>query len=236
MGPVSLNRDHLVNKAGVEVDVIPIKRSPCPSPTPSPRIKRPKSELGYRRHRDKFEEERGSLPNLFRSKPTYVKGVILDTILQRDPNTFLSKTPEAGSAESLVSSVMSNDQQRMARSLGSTDSLFKGALTTAVVNWLNNTSLAGSLEQLDHDSCASFADTQDMTKSIGDDSESQTSLGLLSDGASVGLEHPKTEHAVPNIVLSDGKSIRKKKGKKSKEKRIRREPCTLEQSPLGKYS
>ncbi|KAF2880253.1 hypothetical protein ILUMI_25915 [Ignelater luminosus] len=219
MGPVNLNKDHLINKAGVEVDVIPIKRSPCPSPTPLQKIRRPSSELGYRRQ-DKFQEDRGSLPDLFRSKPTHSKGGILDTILQRNPDTFLSKTPEMGSAESLVSSVMSNDQQRMARSLGSTDSLSKGALTAAVVNWLNRASPAGSLEQLDHD--------QDMSKSIGDDSESLTSLGLLSD--------PKTEHTIPDILVSNGKSSRKRKEKKAKKKRMRREPCTLEQSPLGEGS
>lgn len=57
MGPVTLNKDNLVNKAGIQVDVIPIRRSPTPTPSPKPRRKgvpqiRARSDMGFYHDRD----------------------------------------------------------------------------------------------------------------------------------------------------------------------------------------
>lgn len=147
MAPVNLNKDNLVNKAGVEVDVIPIMRSPCASPRHKRKKRktaRAKSEIAFGKSPQKPDEDRGSLPDLDHYKA--LKGSLVE-LVQTNPDRFLNRTSVSGSTESLVSSIMSED--RMARSLGSSESLSKGAIMNAVVNWLHKSSPLGSLDNLD---------------------------------------------------------------------------------------
>lgn len=209
MGPVTLNKDNLVNKAGVEVDVIPIMRSPCASPKPKKKksTKRAKSEMGF--HRKRVEEDRGSLPDLQRSKNIPIKGSILGTIMQLTPERFLSRSLETGSTDSLVSSIIESTH-----SFGSTESLSKGAITNAVVNWLHRSSPFASSENLEQHSCStSMLDPMDTSISIFDDEESVASL-------------------IPTIFVSEEDPPKEKKEKK--EPHIKRQYCNVEQTPLGK--
>lgn len=209
MGPVTLNKDNLINKAGVEVDVIPIMRSPCASPIPKKKksTKRAKSEMGFHRKREKLEEDRGSLPDLQRSKNIPIKGSILGTIMHLKPERFLSRSLETGSTDSLVSSIIESTH-----SFGSTDSLSKGAITTAVVNWLQRSSPFASSENLEQHSCStSMLDPMDTSTSIFDDEESVSS-------------------SIPTIFISEEEPSKEKK----KEPHIRRQICSVEQTPLGK--
>lgn len=157
MGPVTLNKDSSINKAGVEVNVIPIMKSPCPSPQPQRKhvYRRPHSEMGFRR--DKFDQDdSGSLPDLKRSSN---KGSLLDTVLRMNPETFLS-------TDSL------NTDSRLSKSSGSLIAVSKGAIMTAVVDWLHKTSPFGSVDQLDQRSYAtSIADITDTSYSVFDDDD-----------------------------------------------------------------
>lgn len=209
MGPVTLNKHNLINKAGVEVDVIPIMRSPCASPKPKKKksTKRSKSEMGFHRKRGKLEEDRGSLPDLQRSKNIPIRGSILGTIMHLTPERFLSRSLETGSTDSLVSSIIESTQ-----SFGSTESLSKGAITTAVVNWLQRSSPFASSENLEQHSCStSMLDPMDTSISIFDDEES---LGS----------------SIPMIFVSEEEPTKEKK----KEPNVKRQFCTVEQTPLGK--
>ena len=135
MGPVTLNKNNFVNKAGIEVDVIPIKKSPCPSPIHRHKTKRARSEMSFRPSKQ-LDEERGSLPDLH----SYKKGVIMDQIMRMSPDVFLSR----GSSESLNSLLKGDD---MSRSLENRHSLSTGVVVSAVVNWLHkNNSPFGSNE------------------------------------------------------------------------------------------
>lgn len=210
MGPVTLNKDNLINKAGIEVDVIPIMRSPCASPTPKKKksTKRAKSEMGFHRSkRDKLEVDRGSLPDLQRSKSIPIKGSILGTIMHLKPERFLSRSLETGSTDSLVSSIIESTH-----SFGSTESLSKGAITNAVVNWLHKSSPFASSDNLEQHSCStSMLDPMDTSTSIFDDEESVSS-------------------SIPMIFVSEEEPSKEKK----KEPHVRRHFCTVEQTPLGK--
>lgn len=209
MGPVTLNRDNLVNKAGVEVDVIPIMRSPCASPKPKKKksAKRAKSEMGFYRQREKAEEDRGSLPDLQRSKNIPIKGSILGTIMHLKPERFLSRSLETGSTDSVVSSIIEST-----RSFGSTESLSKGAITNAVVSWLQRSSPFASSENLEQHSCStSMLDPMDTSTSIFDEEES-------------------VDSSVPMIFISEEEPPKEKK----KDSHIKRQSCSVEQTPLGK--
>lgn len=158
MGPVNLNKDHNINKAGVEVDIIPIMRSPCPSPKPSKKnTRRSKSAMGYYNREYLHADERGSLPDLQYSS---VKGSLLN-LVQLNPDRFLS-------TESLISG-------ERAESLGSTGSLPKGTIMNAVVNWLQKSSPFSSTDNIDKRSLASIPDTMDTSISIFDDEELEIS-------------------------------------------------------------
>nr|CAI5853502.1 unnamed protein product [Callosobruchus analis] len=184
MAPVKLNKDTLVNKAGVEVDVIPIMRSPCVSPRPRKKKKSPnsdkraKSEMGFYSDRSTRNDDHGSLPDL---KATTTKISLYNTILQMKPERFLS-------TESLLSG-----ETRTTRSLGSEHSLTKGVVMNAVVSWLQKSSPFSSTDNFDHHS--SVADTVDT--SIFDEDDL--------------LEHSeisKSEHRIPDIlVLSEDEKI-----------------------------
>lgn len=184
MGPVTLNKDSSINRAGIEVNVIPIMKSPCPSPQPKKKkiYKRPHSELGFRRDR-LDQDDNTSLPDLKRSPH---KGSLLDTILKMNPETFLS-------SESL------NNDSRVSRSSGGSYAASKGSIMNAVADWLQKTSPFGSTEQLDQRSLAtSYADITDTSISLFDDDDLDSS-------------HEKSisrsDYAVPDIlVLPDDSS------------------------------
>lgn len=212
MGPVTLNKDHLINKAGVEVDVIPIMKSPCPSPQPENKSKtRARSELGFHPIQ-KRDTERGSLPDLHE----YRKGGIMDTIMRMSPNVFLSRSTCTDSCESI------ND--RMAKSLGSNDSLSKGLITTVVSNWLHNSSPFGSVDN--------------MTQSVSSNPTSAyDDIDLMEAGAS------RHDSQIPDIFVSEDEvlvvphyspKISKKSRRRNKRSKLRREKCRVDQTPLGK--
>lgn len=175
MGPVTLNKDSSVNRAGIEVNVIPIMKSPCPSPQPMKKKipKRPHSELGF--HRDKLDQDdSGSLPDLKRAPQ---KNSLLDTILKMNPETFLS-------TESL------NNESRS--SCGS-NAMSKGSIMNAVADWLQKASPFGSTEQLDQRSLGtSIADMTDTSLSIFDDDDLDSSHEKT---------NSKSEYAVPDIII-----------------------------------
>lgn len=218
MGPVTLNKDHLINKAGIEVDVIPIMKSPCPSPKPQNRsTKRAKSELGFR-SKEKQDTDRGSLPDLH----SYKKGVIMDTIISMSPNVFLSRSTYTDSNESVNSCLRSDD--RMVQSLGSNDSFSKGLITSTVVNWLQKSSPFGSVEN--------------MSQSI---SSNQTSTFEEIDLTEADVS--KHDNQIPDIFISEDEvlvvpryspKVSRKSRRKNKRAKLRREKCSVEQSPLGK--
>lgn len=220
MGPVTLNKDHSINKAGVEVDVIPIMKSPCPSPRPQRKrsTKRAKSELGFHSKLDR-SIERGSLPDLH----TYKKGAIMDTILRMNPNVFLSRSACTESNESVSSYLRSDD--RMAKSLGSNDSLSKGLITNAVVNWLQKSSPFGSVDN--------------MTQSVSSNQTSACDFTDLTEASGPS----RYENQVPDIFISEDEVLvvprfspkpTKKSRRRNKKSKLRREKCNLEQTPLGK--
>lgn len=184
MGPVSLNKDNLVNKAGVEVEVIPIMRSPCPSPKRKKKSKRAKSEMGFYKDKRIVEDDRGSLPDL---KFSPLKCSLVSTVIQMNPETFLSN-------ESLPSG-----DHKMSRSLGSTESLPKGSITNAVVSWLQKSSPFSSTDNIDHQSITtSIPDTMDVSMSIFDEDDMLETSGAFSEKS-----HGKSEHVIPDILVSD---------------------------------
>ncbi|XP_057661824.1 uncharacterized protein LOC130897163 isoform X11 [Diorhabda carinulata] len=151
MGPVNLNKDHTINKAGVEVDVIPIMRSPCPSPKPRKKnpTTRSKSAMSYYRNERLKNDESGSLPNL---KSSSLKSSLVDLVIQMDPKKFTS-------TQSLISG------ESGIRSKESTESLPKGTIMKAVVNWLEKSSPFSSIENLDR----SIPDLMETSCSLIDD-------------------------------------------------------------------
>ncbi|KAJ8951609.1 hypothetical protein NQ318_012279 [Aromia moschata] len=97
------------------------------------------------------------------------------------------------SNESLVSSVKSSEQ-RMSRSVGSAESLPKGAIMNAVVSWLQKSSPFSSTDNIDHQSVTtSIPDTMDVSMSIFDEEDL--------------LEHfdekSKSEQIIPDILISE---------------------------------
>lgn len=118
LGPVTLNKDNLVNKAGVEVDVIPIMRSPCHTPRPTKKNKRAKSAMDfYEGSSPPKDFDRGSLPDL---KRTSLKGSLVSTIIELNPDRFLY-----GSTASLRSTASSSSE------------LSRGEIMNAVLDWLD---------------------------------------------------------------------------------------------------
>lgn len=245
MGPINLNKDHLINRAGIEVDVIPVMRSPCASPrlNRKKKTRRARSEIGFH-IREKNGEDRGSLPDLEKSKNINIKGSILGTIMHLKPERFLSRSLETGSTDSLVSSILESEGLAV-HSVGSTESLSRGAITNAVVNWLHRSSPFGSIENFEQNSCsASVLDTMDTSVSVFDDEESVDSSVLCSDNIHVESGHStKVDGSIPSIFISDeqkssGSEVNLKLqtsvDRSNKEQRVRRQPCSIEQTPLGK--
>lgn len=217
MGPVTLNKHKLINKAGIEVNVIPIMRSPVGSPTPKKKIstKRASSEMGFHRKKELVEENRGSLPDLHKSKNIPIKGSILETVLKLTPNRFLSKS-ETGSTDSLATSVIESTH-----SFASTGSISKGALTNAVVTWLQKSSPFASSENIEqHSGSTSTFDPMETGAYIFDDEESVDEDSSL----------------IPTIFISEEETSASvcNPFKMKKEPHIKREHCSIEQTPLGK--
>lgn len=237
MGPVNLNKGNFLNKAGIEVDVIPIMRSPSPSPKPIRKSKRARSEMGFHRKQKPIVDDSTSLPDLQRTKAIPIKGSLVETIMRLKPERFLSRSLETESTDSLVSSLLESESH-VAHSLGSTESLSKGAITNAVVNWLHKSSPFGSTDTIErHSCCASIADTN---ISIFDDEESMDSSGLFSESGHFDSASFKGDASIPAIFISDNDGMPyfgeyQKSGVSEKNKHsVKRQPCTLEQSPLGK--
>lgn len=235
MGPVNLNKDTFINKAGIEVDVIPIMRSPCASPKPikkKKKNKRAKSEMGFHRRAVNKEEDYVSLPDLQRTASIPIHGSLLETVKYLKPERFLSRSLETDSTDSLISSLLESEGH-VAHSLGSTESLSKGALTNAVINWLQRSSPFGSTDNIERQSCcASIPDNADITSiSMFDDEESIDSSGLFSESVHIDTPSNKQDNqSIPSIYISDNENP----GKNVKSKHVRRHPCTVEQTPLGK--
>lgn len=171
MGPVTLNKDSSINKAGIEVNVIPIMKSPCPSPQPrrKQKYRRPHSEMGFRNH-EPDDDDNGSLPDLKKSSH---KRSLLDTVLTMNPDTFLSN-------ESL------NNESRIS---GSSNPSSKGAIMYAVVDWLQRTSPFGSIEQLDQ---TSIADITDTSLSVFDEDDFESSHDK---------SFTQSEYTIPDIFI-----------------------------------
>lgn len=176
MGPVTLNKESFINKAGVEVNVIPIMKSPCPSPQPLRRkpYRRPHSEMGYRKDNRDDRDDRGSLPDLKRSSQ---KSSILETVLKMSPETFLSNDS------------LDNDGRLSRSSPTSINSTSKGVIMNAVVDWLQKTSPFGSAELLTQRSvCTSIADITDASISVFDDDFDEKSIS-------------RPDHIIPDIFI-----------------------------------
>lgn len=220
MAPVTLNKDQSVNKAGIEIDVIPTMRSPCPSPKPKKKKKqtmRAKSEMGFRRENiDKVaDEERGSLPDIYggRKKPG-----VMDTIMHMSPQRFLSRS--IGSTDSLAGSYMSYGQP-MAKSVDSTDSLSKGVVMNAVVNWLQKSSPFCSNENIMNQS---YSASNDTNASLCDDDD-LSELGQFSERSS-----SRHDNVVPDIFVFEDE-VMVVIPESSPHSKL--EPCNLQDSPLG---
>ncbi|XP_074034952.1 uncharacterized protein isoform X4 [Leptinotarsa decemlineata] len=184
MGPVNLNKDKVINKAGIEVDVIPIMRSPCASPKHRKRGKRAKSDMGYYKG-DVNTNHLGSLPDL---KSSSLKGSLLDTVMQMNPKTFLS-------SESLPTDN---------RPTESSDN--KGILVTAVMNWLQKSSPFESLENINNRSAESIQDDMDISMSLfdEDDCKSQSNSQHEVPHITISLHDQKSvENAMDTTLGSD---------------------------------
>lgn len=191
MAPVKLNKDNLVNKAGIEVDVIPRMPSPYASPKlkRKKKSKRAKSELGFdtAELRQRIGEDGGSLPDLYTGTS---RGTLMDTILTMSPQRFLCKSKKGQSTVSLNFWPKDEpDTSVISRSLGSSDSFSKGHIMDAVVDWLNQQSISGSM------------DTMNQNSSFYDDNESLQS-SLISERNS-----SRADNAVPDIFISEDEAL-----------------------------
>lgn len=189
MGPVTLNKDKLINPGGVEVDVIPIMKSPCSSPKPPKKTtKRARSELGfYKSNRLMIEDDRGSLPEL---KTGSCSGSLYETIIHMRPERFLGQSLHT-SNESLASTQRSNEV--FSRSLGSADSFPQRSIMGAVKQWLEKSSPCSSTDNID---VHSLHETVDSASVLDEDDILELSGASFSDDRS-------NKSFVPNIIISE---------------------------------
>lgn len=139
MAPITLNKGHLVNKAGIQVDVIPIRRSTSCSTVRVTEIRRTKSEMGYKAN-EEFEYDRWSLPDVSLSR-NYRKGDIMNTVIKRNPSTFLfrcssGKTSNNSVPCSLLSLEIYNSLKK------SYDSIYRRPVTDAFMKWMSKSFLS----------------------------------------------------------------------------------------------
>ena len=197
MGPVTLNKDHLINKAGIEVDVIPIKRSPCTSPLPKKKLQnkgRARSAMGF--YKEKQVEERGSLPDLQNTgKVDVKKGSIMSAILKVQPDILKEKSPQS-STSSLYFNTFDTDQFGRRKS---TESLTRGSVVSAVKEWMARSTPFGSTDNIRSTDAISLADTI----SIFDDDDND-SVDMYSDSAcQLESESTKSDPHIPEIQITD---------------------------------
>lgn len=193
MGPVTLNKDKLINPGGVEVDVIPIMKSPCSSPKPpKKKTKRARSEMGfYKSNRLMIEDDRGSLPEL---KTGSGSGSLYETIIHMRPERFLGQSLHT-SNESLASTQRSNEI--FSRSLGSADSFPQRSIMGAVKQWLEKSSPCSSTDNIDVQSMsASLHETIDSASVLDEDDILEFSGASFPDDRS-------NKSFVPNIIISE---------------------------------
>lgn len=198
MGPISLNKDNLVNKAGIEVEIIPVRRSPCPSPAPKRKDKRARSELGfYTNDNVDIQSERGSLPDLLN---IHQKGSITNTIMQLDPNRFLGRSSKSLSGD------------KMSRSLGSTELFPKGTVVNAVKNWLEKSNPFSSTECLE---TSALLDTGSSSSEINLETENFTDKKPLGQSKDSSISVPSESN---RKVLCKSKKKHRSKRSRSEEK------------------
>lgn len=206
MAPVKFNKDQYVSKAGIEIDIIPIKKSPYSSPTFQRRpTRRPKSQNDHRRPIEVPE-----VPETTSTTNTYLRASLPDIFGSR----LDSKVSPARSAiylptEKLVSTFMTINQARgggfsrdnlSETNTTSTDSLNqKGVVMNAVLTWLSQSSL--------------FEDDDPMLRST-----SPCVNSMIFD------EDSETD---------DGHSPKRNRSTSSGLRQLNREACPLSESPLG---
>lgn len=209
MGPVTLNKDNLVNRAGIEIDIIPIRRSPSSSPQPrrpykklkSPLSKvRAKSEMGFYTERD--IEDTGSLPDLERIDKRFPKlaikrGQIVTAVLKFNDDV-LSKSYEMDSTSSSVYNSLSNLSPYLRRR---SDTITKGSLVTVIKDWMEKSSPFGSTENVKSVDTNSLADTN---VSIFDDDDVDSVEISYSD---YGQTDTKSDSYLPDIQVYDNENI-----------------------------
>lgn len=118
MAPVKLNKDQKINKAGVEVDVIPI----MPSPHMSPDLKKNRK---FRRHLSNSPEQHSKV---------YLQESITKRIFEMNPKRFLSR-----SSVNEDSPLPNHDEELwMTRSLDDVSNTPNRPIMNAVVGWLSS--------------------------------------------------------------------------------------------------
>lgn len=209
MGPVTLNKDNLVNKAGIEVDVIPIKRSPCSSPQPrkaiSPRKPkmRARSEMGF--YTEKEIEDTGSLPDLERidkkfPKLELKKGKIMSAVLKFN-DEMLSRSYENDSTSSSVYNSLTNLSPFLRRQ---SDIVTKGSLVNVVKDWMAKSSPFGSTENVKSVDTNSLADTN---ISIFDDDDVESLEISYSDCGAKDNDSKSELSFLPDIQVYDDENV-----------------------------
>lgn len=147
MAPITLNKGHLVNKAGIEVDVIPIRRTPSPSPLFGTEMRRTRSEMGYRID-EQLEDDRRSLPDVVQSRK-YKKGDVMNTIMRRNPSSFLiGCSDEEMSNNSGASSILSISI--CSSLMESVESIPERPITSAIMRWMSKSSFS-SIDDIDRE-------------------------------------------------------------------------------------
>lgn len=153
MGPVKLNQNSSVNKAGKEVDVIPIMRSPQLSPALKRRklTRHAKSDLVL--YAENFVENMNtsSLPNL------QVPTANIFTTTNKQYSNFLS-----------VNS-LHHESVGKHRSL---DSIQRGSIMSAVVSWLEKSNGFRSQDNINHQSILTNVRVINITETVVHDKES----------------------------------------------------------------
>lgn len=198
MGPVTLNKDNLVNKAGIEIDVIPIRRSPSPQPRKPPKYPvnkiRAKSEMGFYPERE--IDDTGSLPDLERIDKRIPKlgvnkrGRIMSAVIKFN-DEMLSKSYEMSSTSSSVYNSLSNLSPFLRRQ---SDCVTKGSLVNAVKDWMAKSSPFGSTDNIRSVDTNSLADTN---MSVFDDDDME----------SIEISDSKSENFVPDIQVYNDDNI-----------------------------
>lgn len=209
MGPVTLNKDNLVNRAGIEIDIIPIRRSPSSSPQPRRPYKklspcnqvkiRAKSEMGFYPERE--IEDTGSLPDLERIDKRFPKlgikkGKIMSAVI-RFNDEMLAKSYEMDSTSSSVYNSLSNLSPYLRRR---SETITKGSLVNVIKDWMEKSSPFGSTENVKSIDTNSLADTN---VSIFDDDDIDSMEISYSDCGPI-LEN---DSHLPDIQVYDDENL-----------------------------